>query len=195
MGQRSQIYVRINGKLVVTNYYQWNYGERMVSRARYTIEWLDDYVKNDWLLFFMSPNCPSYQKQLSRICDTNFDMLDVAISHNIIKEWKEQFPKKPFKEVVFTGQDNNDGQLFIDVTDNGVKYAFVTSNEWYDKVLNPIEYMNRDENESWIIPTNYLTVSEINTCIKNCRWIMKNAQLMTVEELKEFINKDYSKEV
>jgi len=42
MGQRSQIYVRYNKKLVVTNYYQWNYGERMIRRARYGIEYIKD---------------------------------------------------------------------------------------------------------------------------------------------------------
>jgi len=42
MGQRSQVYVRYNKKLVVTNYYQWNYGERMISRARYGIEYIKD---------------------------------------------------------------------------------------------------------------------------------------------------------
>lgn len=41
MGQRSQIYVRynkkdmngVNCKKLIANYYQWNYGERMISRA------------------------------------------------------------------------------------------------------------------------------------------------------------------
>lgn len=193
MGQRSQIYIRVNGKLVVANYYQWNYGERMISRARHTMEWLDEYVKRDWLSLILMPGC-SYRKQLSRICDINFNMQDVAISCDIVKEWEEEFRKEPFQEVVFTGQDNNDGQLFIDVTNGGIKYAFVTNDEWYDKVLNPVEYLNRDLDESWIIPTEHFTASEINTCIKNCRWIMKNAQLMTVEELNEFISIDYSQE-
>lgn len=44
MGQRSQIYIRFNdnrmesGKGLIALYYQWNYGERMVSRARQIIE-------------------------------------------------------------------------------------------------------------------------------------------------------------
>ena len=41
MGQRSQIYIRYNGKLIVANYYQWNYGERMISRCRSILERLD----------------------------------------------------------------------------------------------------------------------------------------------------------
>lgn len=50
MGQRSQIYVRASGQLIVANYYQWNYAERMISRARYGIEYIDS-VKDysDWI--------------------------------------------------------------------------------------------------------------------------------------------------
>ena len=42
MGQKSQIYVRFDKELVVANYYRWNYGERMISRARYGIEYIKD---------------------------------------------------------------------------------------------------------------------------------------------------------
>ena len=48
MGQRSQIFVRYeeNGqKKMIARYYQWNYGGRMISRARYGIEWLKDMYK------------------------------------------------------------------------------------------------------------------------------------------------------
>ena len=38
MGQRSQIYVRFNKENgqsgLIANYYGWNFGERMISRAR-----------------------------------------------------------------------------------------------------------------------------------------------------------------
>ena len=46
MGQRSQIYVRLKdkegNKYLIAKYFQWNYGERMISRAKYGIE----YCKN-----------------------------------------------------------------------------------------------------------------------------------------------------
>ena len=48
MGQRSQIYIRYKtetGYHLIANYYQWNYGERMISRARYGIEYLDSMRK------------------------------------------------------------------------------------------------------------------------------------------------------
>lgn len=58
MGQRSQIYIRYNVNYVygsatdhpktqnfkglIARYFQWNYGERMISRARYIIEEIKD---------------------------------------------------------------------------------------------------------------------------------------------------------
>ena len=112
MGQRSQIYVRASGQLIVANYYQWNYAERMISRARYGIEYIDS-VKDysDWI-FSRDVNV----EHLRRILDVNFDLKDYQISSKIIEEWKDQFRDELFNDVVFNWQDNNDGQLFIDFT-------------------------------------------------------------------------------
>lgn len=50
MGQRSQIYIRIwdkdkeNPKLYA-KYYGWNFGERMISRARHGIEYIKSYME------------------------------------------------------------------------------------------------------------------------------------------------------
>lgn len=86
MGQRSQIYVRYNKKLVITNYYQWNYGERMISRARYGIEYIkENYLEYRTWIF----NNESDMEKLRRIFDVNFDMKDIVMSIDIIKEWKE----------------------------------------------------------------------------------------------------------
>lgn len=70
MEQRSQIYVRYNKKLVVTNYYQWNYGERMISRTRYGIEYIKDCLLEykDWIF-----NDKSYIQKLSRTFDVDFE--------------------------------------------------------------------------------------------------------------------------
>ena len=44
MGQRSQIYIRIKDEdgntTLFAKYFQWNFGERMISRARYGIEYI-----------------------------------------------------------------------------------------------------------------------------------------------------------
>lgn len=50
MGQRSQIYVRYNKsntqKGLIANYYSWNYSERMISRARWGIEFIEGGILN-----------------------------------------------------------------------------------------------------------------------------------------------------
>lgn len=66
MGQRSQIYVRASGQLIVANYYQWNYAERMISRARYGIEYIDS-VKDysDWI-FLRDVNVEQWQSSAQK---------------------------------------------------------------------------------------------------------------------------------
>ena len=59
MGMRSQIYVKYNDRLIIANYYGWNYGERMISRARYGMEYLKYYVDNDCTWDFINGNVDS----------------------------------------------------------------------------------------------------------------------------------------
>ena len=69
MGQRSQIYIRYNNgevKGLIANYYQWNYGERMISRARWGIESILDTLKYEW---YYQQKCNV--TKLSRIFDVN----------------------------------------------------------------------------------------------------------------------------
>ena len=190
MGQRSQIYVRINKKLVVANYYGWNYGERMISRAKAIIEWLKEYVDHDYLSFFTAQNDSSYRTKLSRVCDTNFDMRDVAISCDIVKEHYEDFADSPFNKQVFDWQDNNDGQLFIDVDKNGIKYCF-TKYTSHKKALSASQYMAWDSCGNWTVPTDYLSQEDIDLCKNNIKYIKENAELMSLDELKDFVNGDY----
>lgn len=49
MGQRSQIFVRFEKELgekeIVARYFNWNYGERMISRVYHTIDWIKRHFK------------------------------------------------------------------------------------------------------------------------------------------------------
>ena len=115
MGQRSQIYVRLKdkegNKYLIAKYFQWNYGERMISRAKYGIEYCKNQI--DYI------GCiESVREQIRRIFDINFDMVDVLISSNIIEEyydWKKYKEEMTFNEFTFKMQDNNDGKLFVDI--------------------------------------------------------------------------------
>lgn len=187
MGQRSQIFVRYeeNGqKKMIARYYQWNYGERMISRARYGIEWLKDMYKYTF----------EFSRKLYRILDTNFDMIDCVISSDIIKEFIDNDwgnDGYTLNNFMFYAQDNNDGKLFIDVLSNGtIKYAFLD----YDnkKIMSGTEYMRWDRGKKWREPTEYFDQEDIEICVKNIKEINKMATKMKADEVKEFMGMDYS---
>ena len=189
MGQRSQIYVRCykDGKYYLTaRYYQWNYGERMISRCRYAIEWIKEHVDNGWDWYLTTET-----EKLKRILDTNFDMIDVVLGCDIIKEWKETFPENDFNEHVFKYQDNNDGKLFIDIKDGIIKYAFLDWNCNTDKIMSAAQYMNWDA-KGWR-KSEYIDDEQKALCENNLKIIPKLAKLMTKEEVEAFINYPYVK--
>lgn len=189
MGQRSQIYIRIWDKYDETyklyaKYYDWNYGERMISRAKHGIEYIKTHLE------FI--DIDSTQEKINRIFDVNFDMQDILLTSNIIEEWIEEFQNNyKANEYIFEYIDNNDGKLFIDITkDREVKYCFT---DYYFEILTPTKYMNWDCPE-WR-DSKYQTKEEIQTCKNNINYINKNAKLMTKKELQDFINFDYSKQI
>ena len=187
MGQRSQIYVRFtreNGeKYLYARYYGWNYGERMVSRAKHSLEWIQS-MKNYFHVFTHEP------QRLIRILDTNFDMQDVVISSDLIKEWNDDFSEENFNDYVFKWADNNDGKLFIDIKEgeNIIKYAF-TDGYQMDRVMSAAQYMQWNH-KKWR-DSKYISKEQKSLCEKNIRQIPRIAQLMTKQELDEFISCDY----
>lgn len=192
MGQRSQIYLRYNGKLVFANYYQWNYGERMISRARWGIEWVKEMVERDYNFVFRSY---SYITQMRRVFDVNFDMHDVAVSQDIVREHADLFADDDFNDYVFNMQDNNDGQLYVDIKDGKIYYCF---RDWTrhpdgttsDTIMSASEYMDWDE-EGWE-NSEYISDGGKAACRDNIKAIEEMAELMTLEQLDDFIHGDYS---
>ena len=206
MGQRSQIYIRYNVNYVVgskTNnpsvsnfhgfiarYFQWNYGERMISRARGIIEAIhDEYMEYPFL--WGEQRCV---EKMRRMCDVNFDMRDIMISSDILAEVAEYCDGD--LSYIFN-QDNNDGQLLIDVTDKMIKYCFIDGTG----DTTPMDgdaymkwQMNDEDNPDadWRVPTQYLKKSTINYTDKNIKKINRLARLMTIDEVRSFITADYS---
>src|SRR5574344_1004646 len=199
MGQRSQIYIRYNVNYVnshiannykglIARYFGWNYGERMVSRARYIIEYIQS--------IFMECKChfgdAEQLEKLKWICNTNFDMKDIMLSSDIIKEVVEEMDGK--MEYLFN-QENNDGQLFIDVTDNGIKYCFMS---FYNEgePMDAEQYMKWnyecETHPDWHVPYEYMDKETIDYTEENIREINKMTTLMTTKEIKAFIKYDYS---
>lgn len=196
MGQRSQIYIRYNMndesgrnyKGLIARYFGWNYGERMISRARYIIEELqDEFMKYKWYF-----GDREKLEKIKRFCETNFDKKDIIFSSDIIKEIKEDFNGD--MEYLFD-QANNDGQLFIDVTDDGIKYCFMS---FYNegKPMDGEHYMKWNcENENhrnWHIPYENMDLETIHYTERNIKQIEQMAVLMTAEEIKSFVADDYS---
>lgn len=162
MGQRSQIYVKVNvtdekGNTktdLTARYYQWNYGERMISRARSITEWVSEHL-NYW----------TYERdKLPAIMAINFDMGDKVDTLDILKETCEymgfrkdkigwEVPTSENKDVfnssIFDEQDNNNGQFFLEVSYNEktkekeMKYAF-RELEYPDIPMDAYEYLITD---------------------------------------------------
>lgn len=183
MGQRSQIYVKVDDKLIVANYYQWNYAERMISRARYGIEYMKYPLDNDYLWYF---NRPENIAKMSRYLDVNFDYKDIVMSTDILKEYEEYGQGCGFSDYVFDSQDNNDGKLFIwiDTQNKAIKYAFT---DCEGKIpMTAIEYMNWEDESCYEPYTVRFKKSELNTFERNRKYIEKHAALMTDVELRTF---------
>lgn len=202
MGQRSQIYVRWNGRngdmYLVPRYYQWNFGTRMISRAKGIIGWLEGNG------LYLDRNASNNIEKLKRIMDVNFDYKDVVLGVDIIEEWKEYGKDSEFNGFVFFEQDNNDGKLLIDMhIDWGeneekitFKYAFLTYED-NSPVMNGDEYMqwNEGDNEpmeckAW--RDNPYLKGEIKYTERNIKWIDKHAKLMTADEAARFMSYEYA---
>lgn len=188
MGQRSQIYVRYtkDGKHYLTaRYFQWNYGERMISRCRYSLEWIEKTISADW--YFTKE-----KTKLERILDVNFDMVDVQLGYDIVKEFLEYGDDYSFIDYIFKMQDNNDGKLFIDISDGQLKYCFLNYDCNTENIMDAAGYMAWNS-ENWE-QSKYIDDEQKERCRENLKVIGKIAELMTTEEAEDFINCIYEEE-
>lgn len=189
MGQRSQIYVKFLGPdgeiKLIARYFGWNYGERMVSRARWTMEWCKEHKK----ALSIDSSCI---ERLISVINTNFDMHDVAVSTDLVNERNTQFPEENLNEYVFGPQNCSDGKLFIDLTGDDIKYAFTDENA--EAPMNAPAYMAWDLRS----PDWQKTEDDVDEWLEDYKanedWIHKNAVLMTEFDLFRFTVLPYSSE-
>lgn len=202
MGQRSQIYViakKNNRYYLTANYYQWNYGERMVSRARGILEnIINDYIKHDWYL-------TTETQKLRRVMDINWDMHDIVISTDIVKEFEEFYPEIDTDDYVpdffmycFSGQDNNDGQLYfyidLDAENPKVKMCFIKHTISFGcAAVDVNEYLNGDIGVwpyTWkehMIKSEYYDEETILYTERNVKYIENNSEMLSIGELFDII--------
>ena len=183
MGERSQIYVKVDGNLEVANYYQWNYGTRMISRARYGIEWIYDMLKAEY---------PSAMQRrhfnfeaFRRIWDVNFDYKDMVISRDLIKE--DPGYKDDLERFIY-GQDNDDGILFVDVNTKTGKIKYCLTDCYEKNPMDAEQYM--DWNCGDWKGDGQDTDEDYDTCMQNIQSIGEMAELMTKGELDAFCRKE-----
>lgn len=198
MGQRSQIYIRINdidnNTTLFAKYFGWNFGERMISRARYGIEYIKDnlkYLDQKWV-----------REKINRIFDVNFDMNDIQETDDILEEvrnglWED---RKLANEYIFLEQDNNDGKLFIDCNQKNREIKFCFTDRKLN-ILSPNEYMIWNIGENWT-SSNFFSDPELDENWKNvipvCKEnieILNKFEMMDAKELDSFIKADYSKQI
>lgn len=198
MGQRSQIYVRYNGDIVVANYYQWNFRERMISRTRSILEYIKTNLDEGFNFKFMFDS--EWDKEtFRRFCDVNFDFKDIVRSSNIIieyQEWVKDGSTEPrtFNDFVLLGQDNNNGKLFIDIVcdedkNYSIKYALVNWDDYY-KPLTATQYLNKECYCNNWKNCDYLDDEQKEYTKDNIKYI-KGFSKMTVDELKDFLDSKY----
>lgn len=187
MGQRSQIYViykdNQNRDCISATYFQWNYGERMISRARYLMGWIK--AQNSLYNNLYSDYLPFVIYKIRYVASVNFDYKDVTIGTDLIEEWKEirtQYPNTNLNDYIFNA-DNNDGCLFIDARiPQHLCYAFTTYN-YKDGVMGPEAYLKWDGTPQKIRDTKFTK--------RNINWITHNAKLMKKAELEAILKTTY----
>ena len=189
MGQRSQIYViykdNQNRDCISATYFQWNYGERMVSRARYLMGWIKDqnlFYSSDNNLFSLS----YVAHKIRYIASINFDYKDVVIGTDLVEEWKNYktggIINTDLNDYIFHA-DNNDGCLFIDSRNpKHLRYAFTTY-DYEDGAMGPEAYLKWDQTPKKIRDTKFTK--------RNINWITHNAKLMKKNELEAILRATY----
>ena len=227
MGERSSIFVRIRSKKRSSDknyqmetffglYYQWCYGERMISRLRSAIDFVDREISGWHGEYVVSKETTD---KFKRYLAVNFDMQDILEPVDIIQAWVNDVMRGYSKEKAdIFAQDENHGYIYIDITlddpdkkfgENNakIKYAFV-DNEYKgnDGKVPPIRSvenfadhdMGNDERK-WYDPSPYwdergMTTHKehflneiVPTAKKNIEEINKSATLMTEDDRKDFV--------
>ena len=145
MGERSNIFVRMRGKNYGEKtfkhetffglYYQWCYGERMISRLRSAVDFIQTYFDGCRADRVTDKDIVS---KFKRFLAVNFDMRDVVEPVDLIPEAIKDVKLGYYnsKADIFA-QEENHGFIYIDVTVDGsanklasdnkavIKYAFV----------------------------------------------------------------------
>ena len=227
MGERSNIFVRIRAKERSSDknykhetffglYYQWCYGERMISRLRSAINFVENNIggcRGEWAV------SDEQISKFKRYLAINFDMQDIVepvdLIPNAIERVKQGYDNA--KADIFAQYENH-GYIYIDITlddpdkkfgENNakIKYAFV-DNEYKGNdgkvphirsVENFADHDMGNDERKWYEPAPYwdehgMTTHKehflneiVPTAKKNIEEINNSATLMTEDDRKNFV--------
>lgn len=206
MGQRSQTYIRVyneftgNGEpahYLIARYHQWNWGHYMVSRLRSFIE----LAQKEHKYFY---DGEYVYRKIPEFLDFNPDIRSIISGTDIIEDsllYSDAKTQEDLMDYIFNRQDNNDGQLYIDVTPDKIYYAFVE--EGKSDIMDAEEYLNWDavwkyedngkaSRKTWEDEEDDQEV--IDYTKDNLKFLKAAARIMTKEHLADFRNCDYSKQ-
>lgn len=227
MGERSNIFVRIRAKKRSSDkkyqmatffglYYQWCYGERMISRLRSAIDFVDSHISGWHGEYVVSKG---QIDKFKRYLAINFDMKDIIDTVDLIPDAVNDVMRGYANEKAdIFDQAENHGFIYLDITlddpekkfgENNakIKYAFV-DNEYKDddgkvptirSVENFADHDMGNDERKWFEPDPYwdergMTAYKerflneiVPTAKKNIEEINKSATLMTEDDRKDFV--------
>lgn len=227
MGERSNIFVRIRAKKRSSDknykmetffglYYQWCYGERMISRLRSAIDFVDSNISGWHGEYVVSKETTD---KFKRYLAVNFDMKDVLDPVDLVPYLVNDVMRGYATEKAdIFDQAENHGFIYLDITLDDpekkfgenkakIKYAFV-DNEYKDNdgKVPPIRSVEQfadhdmgNDERKWYEPDPYwdergMTAHKerflnkiVPTAKKNIEEINKSATLMTEDDRKNFV--------
>ena len=228
MGERSNFFVRIRAKEKTSDkfykhqaffglYYQWCYGERMISRLRSAIAFVDSEISGSHGGYAINKD---QMDRFKRYLSINFDMKDFVDTTDLIPYTVDDIIQgwDTAKSDIFD-QAENHGFIYLDITLDDpdqkfgenkaiIKYAFV-DNEYHSKkhplpsVRNVENFADHDmgnDERKWYEPDPYWEDKPwgaahkerflndiVPTAKKNMEEINASATLMTEDDRKEFV--------
>lgn len=228
MGERSDFFVRVRAKEKTSDkfykhqvffglYYQWCYGERMISRLRSAIDFVQSEISGRHGSYAINKE---QMDRFKKYLGINFDMKDFLNTTDLIPDTVDDIINgfDTAKSDIFD-QAENHGFIYLDITlddpdqkfgDNKakIKYAFVDS-EYHSKKhpLPPVRSVESfadhdigDDERKWDEPDPYWEdkswgaahkerfLNEIvPTAKKNMEEINKSASVMTEDDRKDFV--------
>lgn len=230
MAERSNIFVRISAKKCTSDtngkngkmatffglYYDWCYGERMISRLRSAIDFANKHISGWYGEYVVRKDQIDRFKQYLAV---NFDMRDIATTVDLVDDLRNDVMRGNATEKAdIFDQPEDHGFIYIDITLDGstkrfgdtkvkIKYAFV-DNEYKenDGTVPPVRSVKNfadhdigNDERKWYEPDPYWDERKmpiykerflneiVPTAKKNMDVIDSSATLMTEDDRKDFV--------